>query len=106
MISMMEIKPPKKMQKFPQHIWLDADVYRWIIDLASEKGVAPNVICSQLLRAIYEGQKTGKINAVITVEKPIEIYRCLFCEYKTQKLAEIIDHISEKHRDKLRELAL
>lgn len=106
MVFIMEIKPPKKMQKFPQHIWLDADVYRWIIDLASEKGVAPNIICSQLLRAVYEGQQTGKINAVITVEKPIEIYRCIFCEYKTQKLADIIDHIADKHKDKLRELAI
>jgi len=106
MISMMEIKPPRKMQKFPQHIWLDVETYRWILDLATEKGVAPNVVCSQLLRAVYDGQKTGKINAVITVKEQIKIYRCPFCDFETQKLADIVDHIADKHKDKLRELAL
>jgi hypothetical protein len=102
----LEFHPKVKAPKFQQIIWLDAETYQWIIGLSASKGMAPNVLIAQLLRAVYEGQQTGKIQPVITVEKPIEIYRCPFCEYKTQRLADIIDHISDKHKDKLRELAV
>jgi hypothetical protein len=106
MVFEMDIKAPKKSPKFPQHIWLDADVYRWIVDLATDKGVAPNIVISQLVRAVYEGQQSGKVQPVVTIEKQLKIYRCPFCEFETQKLADIIDHISDKHKDKLRELAV
>jgi hypothetical protein len=102
----LEFHPKVKSPKFQQIIWLDAETYQWIIGLSANKGLAPNLVISQILRAVYEGQQTGKINAVVTVEKPIEIYRCIFCEYKTQRLSDIIEHISDKHKDKLRELAV
>jgi hypothetical protein len=102
----VEIKPQKKSPKFPQHIWVDADVYQWLISLSAEKGLAPNVIIAQLLRALFDAQQTGKIQPVLTVEKKVKIYKCIFCEFETERLSDIIDHISVKHRDKLRELAL
>jgi hypothetical protein len=107
MITMgIEIKPQKKSPKFPQHIWVDVDVYQWLISLSAEKGLAPNVIISQLLRAVYDAQQSGKIQPVLTIEKKVKIYKCIFCEFETEKLSDIIDHISGKHRDKLRELAV
>ena len=102
----LNFQPKGKAPKFQQIIWLDAETYQWIIGLSAMKGLAPNVLIAQLLRAVYEGQQSGKIQPVITVEKPIEIYRCIFCEFKTQKLADIVDHIADKHKDKLRELAV
>ena len=102
----LNFQPKGKSPKFQQIIWLDAETYQWIIGLSASKGMAPNVLIAQLLRAVYEGHQTGKIQPVVTVKEQVKIYRCLFCEYETQKLAEIIDHISEKHRDKLRELAV
>ncbi|MCR6669416.1 MAG: hypothetical protein NDF51_05405 [archaeon YNP-WB-040] len=102
----LNFQPKGKSPKFQQIIWLDAETYQWIIGLSASKGLAPNVLIAQLLRAVYEAQQSGKIQPVVTIEKPIKIYRCPFCEFETQKLADIIDHISDKHKDKLRELAL
>ena len=102
----LNFQPKVKSPKFQQIIWLDAETYQWIIGLSASKGLAPNVLIAQLLRAVYEAQQTGKIQPVVTIEKPLKIYRCPFCEFETQKLADIIDHISDKHKDKLRELAL
>jgi len=100
----VEIKSPRKSPRFQQIVWLDAEVFKWIVELSTEKGVAPNQVISQLLYALYEGQKTGKLQPVLTVERKVEVYRCIFCEYKTTRFNEVLDHMIAKHRDKLREL--
>jgi len=100
----MHFQPSPKTPKFQQIVWVDAEVFKWIIELSAERGIAPNVIISQLIRACYEGSQTGKIQPILTVERKVKIYRCLFCEYESLKWIETYDHMIQNHKDKLREM--
>ena len=95
--------PPakRKPRKYPQHIWLETNVFREILKLSEEMGVAPNVVCSEIIKRYLEGKKTVKVE-VKEVVKEVLRFVCPFCLNKGfNGTAALRKHILEVHVDEI-----
>jgi len=100
----VDVKPVRKTPKFQQVIWLDGETYKWIIELATEKGLAPNIVISQLVRGIYEAQRNGKTTPIMTLEKPYGGYKCPFCSAIFSGSSDLLEHLARNHNKDLKKL--
>jgi uncharacterized C2H2 Zn-finger protein len=81
------------MPKQQQRIWLDFDVYVKVLDLSQKLGIAPNVVCSQIIASYLRGQNEP-IKEVV-VEKPVErkVFTCPACFAEFGSVKEFLRHL-------------
>jgi uncharacterized C2H2 Zn-finger protein len=86
-----EIRP--KLPKQSQKVWLDFDVYVKVLDLSQRLGIAPNVVCSQIVAA-YLRSPNEPIKEVV-VEKPVErkVFTCPVCLLDFSSVKEFLRHL-------------
>jgi uncharacterized C2H2 Zn-finger protein len=81
------------MPKQQQRIWLDFDVYVKVLDLSQRLGIAPNVVCSQIV-ATYLRSPNEPVREVV-VEKPVErkVFTCPACFAEFGSVKEFLRHL-------------
>jgi uncharacterized C2H2 Zn-finger protein len=86
-----EIRP--KLPKQSQKVWLDFDVYVKVLDLSQRLGIAPNVVCSQIVAA-YLRSPNEPIKEVV-VEKVVErkVFACPACLSEFTSVREFLRHL-------------
>jgi uncharacterized C2H2 Zn-finger protein len=86
-----EIRP--KLPKQSQKVWLDFDVYVKVLDLSQRLGIAPNVVCSQIVAA-YLRSPNEPIKEVV-VEKVVErkVFACPACFAEFGSVKEFLRHL-------------
>jgi len=45
-----------KERKFQQIIWLPVPTFAKLLEMSNKLGIAPNVICAEIIRQFFEGQ--------------------------------------------------
>jgi uncharacterized C2H2 Zn-finger protein len=90
-VCVSEIRP--KLPKQQQKVWLDFDVYVKVLDLSQRLGVAPNVVCSQIVAAYLKGQQEPIKE--VTVEKVVErkVFACPACLAEFLSVKEFLQHL-------------
>jgi uncharacterized C2H2 Zn-finger protein len=86
-----EIRP--KLPKQQQRIWLDFDVYVKVLDLSQKLGIAPNVVCSQIIATYLRGQ--NEPIKEVAVEKVVErkVFTCPACLSDFGSVKEFLRHL-------------
>jgi uncharacterized C2H2 Zn-finger protein len=90
-VCVSEIRP--KLPKQSQKVWLDFDVYVKVLDLSQKLGIAPNVVCSQIIASYLRGQNEP-IKEVV-VEKVVErkVFTCPACLQDFASIKEFLRHL-------------
>jgi len=93
----------KKERNFLQSIWLPASVFVKVVQLADELGLAPNVVCSEIIKQYFgKAQPFGKPEPQKPVVQVGDRFPCPFCgEDYTGKVVELKKHIAEQHKDQV-----
>lgn len=99
----MNVDLPKKGKepKVPQHIWLPLKTFLWVTEKARELNVAHNVFIAQLVEACRKAEEEGKFEPLKVIDKEVEVYRCPFCNFKTKVRFDLLQHLMDKHSDKV-----
>jgi hypothetical protein len=87
----------KRKHKYPQHIWLDIDVFRKVLELADKYGVAPNIVCAELIRKAVFEEEEGRAQTKEIVKEVIKLV-CPACLEKFDNVTDFRLHI-HKNRD-------
>lgn len=88
----MELNVEKRERKHPQTIWLKTSIFSKILELSSQLGVAPNVVCSMIIEKYLSNCEP--IQKVTVKEKEIVI-ECPFCYRRFNDLHELRVHLKE-----------
>jgi hypothetical protein len=96
------IKRPKKEYKQSQLVWLNYDIAMWVWGKANEMGVAPNIFIAKLLEGCMNAEKEGKFTPIAHVDREIKVYACPYCEYEARVRGDLLQHLLDKHSDKLK----
>ncbi|MEM4298550.1 MAG: hypothetical protein QW815_09315 [Nitrososphaerota archaeon] len=94
---MLEV--PRRTKKHPQTIWLDTDVFIKVLEIAQKLGVAPNIVCSEIIRKYVE----SGVEPIKIVEKTIEVpagFYCPMCVKRFKDIDELYDHLATNERCK------
>jgi uncharacterized C2H2 Zn-finger protein len=93
--------PKKKVQKYQQRIWLEAQEYVWVIEESEKLGVAPNVFISQLVKKMHEFYREGKFTPIVvqekTVEKERKVITCPGCLEEFKDVFTFTEHLKKAH---------
>jgi hypothetical protein len=89
----LQIEKEKKIQKFPQKIWLDVETFEKILALSRQLGVAPNVVCSKIISTYLtnNNEPIEKKIEKITVKEKVVI--CPSCLKEFQDLSSLTEHL-------------
>jgi uncharacterized C2H2 Zn-finger protein len=90
-VRVSEIRP--KLPKQQQKVWLDFDVYVKVLDLSQKLGIAPNVVCSQIVATYLRGP--NEPIRELTVEKVVErkVFACPACLAEFGSVREFLRHL-------------
>ena len=74
----MPTPPRRGPRKYPQTIWLDTPTFRKVLELSEKMGVAPNVVCAEIIRRYLKRNRAIKVE-VREVVKEVVKFMCPFC---------------------------
>jgi hypothetical protein len=96
------IKPPKREYKILQKVWLPYKVNNWVCEKAEQLGVAPNVFIAKLVEWCIEREGKGEVSPIATVDKIVKVYACPYCSFEAKVRGDLLQHLLDKHSDKLK----
>ena len=89
------IEVQKKLQKFPQKIWLEVEDFTKVLELSHELGIAPNVVCSKIISTYLKDKKAPIETRIIKEKEIVEVIVCPVCLNKFQDITSLTEHFKE-----------
>jgi hypothetical protein len=96
------IKREKRTSKIQQVIWLNPSTFRWILDLSEQLEEAPNTVIAKLLDWVKVKGESGELKPLATVDKIVKVYACPYCNFEAKVRGDLLQHLLDKHSDKLK----
>jgi len=101
-MSGLGIERKAKTFKMPQQIWVEGELFAWIVTEATKLGMAPNTFIVEVLRKAREFCERGSWSPIITKEvvkvEKVTKAMCPACLKEFDDTMSFIEHVK---RDKL-----
>jgi hypothetical protein len=73
-----------------------------VLSYASMLGIAPNQVIALIIQKYFEGVDKGEIEPFKEVKVQVKVYKCPFCNAEFSDPSTCIEHLADKHNDKLK----
>jgi uncharacterized C2H2 Zn-finger protein len=98
-VERLGIKKGTKQHKFPQTIWLDADLMAWALNNAAQLNLAVNSFITEVLRKAKEYCESGEWSPIKVEQQKVTVkefkVKCPACFKEFDDTAEFERHVKE-----------